>query len=413
MGFVRGTLPICSPSQHCSQWARTYLKYCLCNARDGASLTLGLVSVVSWGVAEVPQIITNYREKSSEGLSIAFLMTWIVGDLFNLIGCLLEPATLPTQYYMALLYTATTAVLAAQTIYYGHIYHRKKSSKVNLSDKRDELDQEDTNLVGYKTGKNDSKRDGYHAPTLSSSPIPVAAPLSSRYGSSRYGSSGRDLYYMSARSLSKSPKPTVGSWLAQSRDSGRTPVTTHSLHSSREPLLGELAPALSAPVLNTKNTLCVVSFAALFLGTYTIRLLMNSSFRASPPGMVIVVGRKLLQDKSMVLFVQDGVSSGIGSILGWVMAAIYLGGRLPQICLNIRRGNVEGLSPLMFIFALIGNSTYVGSILVNSMEWSRIKPNLPWLVDAGGCVILDAFIVIQFIYFHYRKTKDSGSRCDH
>lgn len=28
-------------------------------------------------------------------------------------------------------------------------------------------------------------------------------------------------------------------------------------------------------------------------------------------------------------------SSGIGSYLGWAMAAIYLGGRLPQICLNV------------------------------------------------------------------------------
>jgi uncharacterized protein with PQ loop repeat len=43
------------------------------------ALTLGLLSVISWGVAEVPQIITNYKHKSTEGLSLAFLMTWIVG----------------------------------------------------------------------------------------------------------------------------------------------------------------------------------------------------------------------------------------------------------------------------------------------------------------------------------------------
>jgi len=65
----------------------------LCSQKDSAALALGLISVISWGVAEVPQIITNYRQKSTEGLSIAFLMTWIVGDLFNLVGCFLEPAT--------------------------------------------------------------------------------------------------------------------------------------------------------------------------------------------------------------------------------------------------------------------------------------------------------------------------------
>lgn len=47
--------------------------------RDGLSLSLGVISVISWGVAEIPQIMTNYNEKSTEGLSIAFLTTWMIG----------------------------------------------------------------------------------------------------------------------------------------------------------------------------------------------------------------------------------------------------------------------------------------------------------------------------------------------
>jgi uncharacterized protein with PQ loop repeat len=43
------------------------------------SLTLGLMSVFSWGVAEVPQILTNFKEKSTEGISLLFLTTWVVG----------------------------------------------------------------------------------------------------------------------------------------------------------------------------------------------------------------------------------------------------------------------------------------------------------------------------------------------
>ncbi|KAL2459152.1 PQ-loop repeat family protein/transmembrane family protein [Forsythia ovata] len=42
-----------------------------------------------------------------------------------------------------------------------------------------------------------------------------------------------------------------------------------------------------------------------------------------------------------------------GEWLGWLMAAIYMGGRIPQIWLS-------GLNPLMFVFALIANATYVG-----------------------------------------------------
>lgn len=97
-----------------------------------------------------------------------------------------------------------------------------------------------------------------------------------------------------------------------------------------------------------------------------------------------------------------------GEVFGWCMAAIYMGGRLPQIMLNMKRGTVEGLNPLMFIFALVGNLTYVSSILVRTVEWKLIKPNMPWLVDAGVCVVLDVFIICQFVYYASRSAKAKG-----
>jgi len=108
------------------------------------------------------------------------------------------------------------------------------------------------------------------------------------------------------------------------------------------------------------------------------------------------MGRRLLLFHCLRMIknihLSHGSGSEIGSFLGWAMAIIYMGGRLPQIFLNMQRGHVEGLNPLMFTFALLGNSTYVGSILVNSLEWSKLRPNLPWLVDAGVCVLLDSFV---------------------
>ncbi len=85
------------------------------------------------------------------------------------------------------------------------------------------------------------------------------------------------------------------------------------------------------------------------------------------------------------------------------MAAIYMGGRLPQICLNMQRGTVEGLNPCMFIFAIIGNAAYVASIVVRSLEWRKLRPNMPWLVDATVCVLLDCLILAQFVYYKIRK----------
>ncbi|CAD5180047.1 unnamed protein product [Musa acuminata subsp. malaccensis] len=418
MGFLRSAPPpVCLSSRHCSHWARIYLKYCLCSVKDGMALFLGTISIISWGIAEVPQIITNYRQKSTEGLSIAFLLTWVVGDLFNFIGCLLEPATLPTQYYVALLYTATTLILTGQTIYYGHIYHRFKANcgvpgrieiikKIGIgtygsnsyisneiyhfgyvledASERESLlgDAKKTRVVGDRG--HDAKEGN-----LPSSPIPVA-------GQVFHDSCGKDFYYMSARSLKKSPVPTFGFWSVHSHDDGRAP-----------PIDGNQQSPQSAPSnLDTKNMFSIVPSVAFFFGICVIRSYISNMHTASSPGgMVILVGRKLLQvilDK-----VQDDGSSGVGTLLGWAMAAIYMGGRLPQICLNVCMNS--GLNPLMFIFALTGNATYVGSILVNSLEWSKLRPNLPWLVDAGGCVILDAFILIQFAYFHIRESNKRES----
>ncbi|KAJ6678545.1 SEVEN TRANSMEMBRANE PROTEIN 1-RELATED [Salix viminalis] len=105
--------------------------------------------------------------------------------------------------------------------------------------------------------------------------------------------------------------------------------------------------------------------------------------------------------------------SAFGQWLGWLMAAIYMGGRIPQIWLNIKRGSVEGLNPLMFIFALVANLTYVLSIVVRTTEWDSIKPNMPWLLDAAVCVLLDLFIIMQYIYYRYflEKRVDNEEKC--
>lgn len=66
------------------------MKYSLrMSVKDEVSLALGLISIISWSVAEIPQIITNYREKSAAGLSITFLLTWILGYC-SLISCLVD-----------------------------------------------------------------------------------------------------------------------------------------------------------------------------------------------------------------------------------------------------------------------------------------------------------------------------------
>lgn len=76
---MNGPAADCPVDAGCSAWIYDYLKDCVCTRRDRVSFAVGMLSVACWGVAEVPQIVTNFREKSTEGVSLTFLMTWVIG----------------------------------------------------------------------------------------------------------------------------------------------------------------------------------------------------------------------------------------------------------------------------------------------------------------------------------------------
>ncbi|KAK9714232.1 hypothetical protein RND81_06G080400 [Saponaria officinalis] len=316
---------------------------------------------------------------------------------------------LPTQFYMAVLYTITTLTLTLQSVYYNYIYPRLKSARHFHKDGKPVQSQTDAPGLYCQDGNYSGELLRYgqlpvssmtQTSTTMSSPIPLP-PLP------RSHSADQDSYYISARSLSTSHTPTRSSFLA--------PRTIHMLEDVDDfveaPLLGGSLPTEGLHPSNTKNLRCVVSALTLMIGS--LGTLNLTSSKVTRHGLVFDVSkmrvarhesRKLLQVNRKIISDVGGHAT-IGTYLGWAMAAIYMGGRLPQICLNIRRGNVDGLNPLMFIFALLGNTTYVASILVNSLDWLKIMPNMPWLVDAGGCALLDTFILLQFIYFTYRQSR--------
>ncbi|KAL2900786.1 Lysosomal amino acid transporter 1 [Bienertia sinuspersici] len=186
----------CPPQ--CATWARDYFGYCLCTTNQAISLTLGFVSVISWGIAEIPQFITNCKTKSPEGLSLLFLLTWIIGDLFNMFGCLLETATLPTQLYMAMLYTVTTVTLTLQLVYYRYIYARFKCNRqyptvaeTNQMEVAGEYNEDqNSGAEKFVTGSRGHRPNStvLQSVTTMSSPIPLPAVACSQ-------SAGQDSFY--------------------------------------------------------------------------------------------------------------------------------------------------------------------------------------------------------------------------
>ncbi|XP_075493325.1 vacuolar lysine transporter YPQ1-like isoform X2 [Primulina tabacum] len=340
----------------CIYWVERFLNDCLCNVKDEFSFSFGLMSLVFWGVAEIPQIITNFRSKSGHGVSLMFLLTWVAGDIFNLVGCLLEPATLPTQLYTAALYTISTVILVLQSIYYDHFKKWKKRSV-----KKSNQEVEDLKKPLKPTRQSDS-----------AIPIP---------GKSRASAPREVYYYMSARSMASSTTPPVRSHLRPVRSGPSAVGLEHDSSSDDEN--AQITPQKYSS--KPKGIPRSAGYGA-FLAT---SISLTPETNALMQVCVGLTGRKLLQE--------GGSETVLGQSLGWMMAAIYMGGRLPQIWLNIKRGSVEGLNPFMFVFALAANATYVA----RSTAWHKIKANLPWLLDAVVCVLLDLFIILQYVYYRY------------
>ena len=115
-----------------------------------------------------------------------------------------------------------------------------------------------------------------------------------------------------------------------------------------------------------------------------------------------------------------------GQIFGYLCAVFYLGSRVPQLLLNYRRKSTEGISMLFFLFACVGNLTYVMSILAyepecarvesydgvrggcESGEWARgygqnILLNASWITGSAGTLLLDLMIFSQFWIYRDRK----------
>ncbi|KAG8369497.1 hypothetical protein BUALT_Bualt14G0019800 [Buddleja alternifolia] len=251
-------------------------------------------------------------------------------DIFNLVGCLLEPATLPTQLYTAVLYTITTVVLVLQSIYYDYFRRFWRNGQENDS--------------------NDQEVEDVKKPLRPQKPIDSAIPIPN---DARRGTSRREAYYYtSARSMAGSTTPPIRSYLWPIK-SGPSAVGIDNDSSSDD----EANPIPSNHSHTKPKPIPRSAGYGAFIGTS-----MNLP-RKTKALMQVYVGRKLLQE--------HGSDSVLGQWLGWMMAAIYMGGRLPQIWLNIKRGSVEGLNPLMFIFALVANAAYVARYVFKGNRNSR------------------------------------------
>jgi uncharacterized protein with PQ loop repeat len=94
----------------------------------------------------------------------------------------------------------------------------------------------------------------------------------------------------------------------------------------------------------------------------------------------------------------------LGATIGWVTMIIYIIGRFPQIYMNHDRKSTEGLSILMYVLTILGNSCY---IVVLTLDQSYLLANLPWLLSSIITILLDIFVILQ--YYNYRNNQKDAN----
>eukprot|EP00039_Didymoeca_costata_P001287 m.51259 g.51259 ORF g.51259 m.51259 type:complete len:315 (+) comp10722_c0_seq2:220-1164(+) len=120
-------------------------------------------------------------------------------------------------------------------------------------------------------------------------------------------------------------------------------------------------------------------------------------------------GRMLLEAPKVTAV--DTTRGLVGYILGWVSGMLYFTSRIPQILKNFKRKTCEGLSPIMFSMAVLGNVLYAAGVLMISVDPTFILNHLPWLIGSIGTLFFDFTILVQyFIYGEESEGAVGGSR---
>ncbi|XP_042316636.1 lysosomal amino acid transporter 1 homolog [Sceloporus undulatus] len=113
-------------------WIWHFLEECVGNAWEYWSVVIGLISIVCFLFAALPQLYVAYQNgKVDQALSLGFLLCWIAGDLTSFIGCYLTKQ-LPIQIITAIFYIYMDIIMISQFAYYKLRNQKVTKCGINL-----------------------------------------------------------------------------------------------------------------------------------------------------------------------------------------------------------------------------------------------------------------------------------------
>ncbi|KAJ7905622.1 PQ loop repeat-domain-containing protein [Mycena olivaceomarginata] len=352
---------------------------------------LGYSSIGCWLGAQFPQVLKNIQLKSCEGLALPFLANWFLGDASNLLGCILT-RQLPFQTWLATYFVFVDMLLCSQYFYYEGrksvappFGHPRRGS---ISDRH----YRTLSVVAANVSAAALAAQQHHDARTS-----VDRPSGSRVSDddSTFAVMADSFHSEGAAGSGRSPTRKRVSWSTERYGNrggsvGRAPLTRSAflppLRLTPTEDAEGLAAEANAQESNRRSSrasrrgasLVFLSLFALYgVGTWT-------GGRSGNVGHVL----------SAVPMGYVPPPAAAGRIFAWLCTTLYLTSRLPQIWKNYVRKSVEGLSMYLFIFAFLGNSFYVASILTServsqpppaSSEF--LRESLPYLLGSGGTLI--------------------------
>ncbi|KAG8161618.1 hypothetical protein KVR01_008605 [Diaporthe batatas] len=348
----------------------------------------GSISIACWVVVFSPQIIENFRRKAADGLSLQFVIVWLAGDVFNILGAVLQ-GVLPTMIILAIYYTIADIVLLGQCFYYRGFTWKDEVVPPPPKKRRNNNNNGNSNGNGASQHhhQNNGNGNGNGSP---------------------------------ARAEQPSERTTLLGHAQDQRERRGSDWSERLIHVNpilplNEPTATPPPPASALQTLAWNTVAVIMVIGAGVAGWALSRGYNNNGDDGQQPG------EGDSHDTDEIRF------DLWGQIFGYLCAVLYLGSRLPQLLLNWRRKSTEGLSMLFFLFACLGNLTYALSIFAydprcygdeagcgpgeaGKVYGRYILVNLSWLAGSVGTLLLDMGVFVQF--FLYNKARDGDEEGD-
>ncbi|KAJ2547330.1 hypothetical protein EV175_005262, partial [Coemansia sp. RSA 1933] len=317
----------------------------------------GYVSFGCWLVVLLPQLWLNYKRKSSDGLSLGFILMWLAGDFADWYGAYIGRLLLPA-ILIALYFVITDIVLLAQMFCY-----RKSDEDIFGAGQLPEGAERPPLMV----------RRGRRACRFS-------GPENAQKRMEEYREAEREA--LLERGFMTDDTVDVGNH-TQTTTYGAIALTSADSQTAAIQTIGNCRKMLAQALASIRRLGSARTGRAIAISTLVFLVIMGTG-----------IGSRVV-----LSFYPQTITDILSQVFGYISAAMFFVAYIPQIAWNFTAQSTEGLSASMFIFTVLGNVTYCLSILSISTDRAFLVTYAPWLAGAAGTLGFETLVLWQcYIY---------------